>query len=88
MSKTKVYLLDGGSICVDGYILFWNQGPSGPCRFLVYSVLIEHQSLAGQLDLLHLKPEDISVVTRDRMVSVRATPGAPGCSPAAFPSVP
>jgi 4-pyridoxolactonase len=43
MSKTKVYLLDSGSLCVDGYIIFWNIGPSGPYRFPVYSVLVEHR---------------------------------------------
>lgn len=43
MSKTKVYLLDNGTITVDGYNIFWVQGPSGPYRFPVYSVLIEHQ---------------------------------------------
>jgi 4-pyridoxolactonase len=26
----------------DGFIMFWNRGPSGPYRYPVYSVLIEH----------------------------------------------
>ncbi|MET0183671.1 MAG: N-acyl homoserine lactonase family protein [Caulobacterales bacterium] len=43
MKKTKVYLLDGGSICVDGLNFFYIQGPSGPYRFPVYSVLIDHE---------------------------------------------
>lgn len=43
MSKTKVYLLDGGSLIVDAFQIFWNVGPAGPYRFPVYSVLIEHQ---------------------------------------------
>jgi 4-pyridoxolactonase len=42
MKKTKVYLLDGGTICVDGFMMFWNTGPGGPYRFPVYSVLIDH----------------------------------------------
>ncbi|MET0371376.1 MAG: N-acyl homoserine lactonase family protein [Sphingobium sp.] len=43
MKKTKVYLLDSGSFVVDGYIMFWNIGPSGPYRFPIYGVLIDHQ---------------------------------------------
>jgi 4-pyridoxolactonase len=40
---TKVYLLDGGSLVLDGYHIFWNKGPGGEIRFPVYSILIEHQ---------------------------------------------
>jgi 4-pyridoxolactonase len=43
MSKTKVYLLDGGSLVVDGFHVFWNRGPGGEVRFPCYSVLIDHQ---------------------------------------------
>ena len=43
MSETKVYLLDGGTLVMDGLHSFWNAGPSGEIRFPVYSVLIEHQ---------------------------------------------
>jgi len=43
MNKTKVYLLDSGSIQVDSHIIFWNeQGHTAPYRFPVYSVLVEH----------------------------------------------
>lgn len=42
MSNTKVYLLDGGTLVIDGYHVFWNRGPSGEVRFPCYSVLIEH----------------------------------------------
>ena len=42
MTDTKVYLLDGGSLVLDGYHIFWNRGPGGPIRFPVYSILIEH----------------------------------------------
>jgi 4-pyridoxolactonase len=42
MKDTKVYLLDHGTLSSDGFILFWNRGPSGPIRYPVYSVLIEH----------------------------------------------
>lgn len=42
MSDTKVYLLDGGSLILDGYHVFWNRGPGGEIRFPVYSILIEH----------------------------------------------
>jgi 4-pyridoxolactonase len=42
MTDTKVYLLDGGSLVLDGYHVFWNRGPGGEVRFPVYSILIEH----------------------------------------------
>lgn len=42
MTDTKVYLLDGGSLVLDGYHVFWNKGPGGEVRFPVYSILIEH----------------------------------------------
>jgi len=41
-SSTKVYLLDGGSLVLDGYHVFWNRGPGGEIRFPVYSILIDH----------------------------------------------
>ena len=43
MSDTKVYLLDGGTLIMDGLHAFWNAGPPGEIRFPVYSVLIEHR---------------------------------------------
>jgi 4-pyridoxolactonase len=43
MSDTKVYILDGGSLVIDGFHVFWNRGPAGEIRFPVYSVLIEHR---------------------------------------------
>lgn len=42
MADTKVYLLDGGSLVIDGYHVFWNRGPAGEVRFPVYSILVEH----------------------------------------------
>ncbi len=42
MTDTKVYLLDGGSLVLDGYHVFWNRGPGGEIRFPIYSILIEH----------------------------------------------
>ena len=42
MSDTKVYLLDGGTLVIDGYHAFWNRGPGGEFRFPCYSVVIEH----------------------------------------------
>ena len=41
-SETKVYLLDGGTLVIDGFHAFWNRGPGGELRFPCYSVLIEH----------------------------------------------
>ncbi|HWA46877.1 MAG TPA: N-acyl homoserine lactonase family protein [Dongiaceae bacterium] len=43
MSDTKVYLLDGGTLVIDGFHVFWNRGPSGEVRFPCYAVLIEHK---------------------------------------------
>jgi 4-pyridoxolactonase len=43
MSDTKVYLLDGGTLVIDGYHAFWNRGPGGEIRFPCYAVLIEHE---------------------------------------------
>ena len=43
MSDTKVYLLDGGSLVLDGYHVYWNRGPGGEVRFPAYSILIEHK---------------------------------------------
>lgn len=42
MTETRVYLLDGGSLVIDGYHLYWNRGPGGEVRFPVYSVLVDH----------------------------------------------
>lgn len=42
MADTKVFLLDGGSLVLDGFHVFWNRGPGGEIRFPVYSILIEH----------------------------------------------
>ena len=42
MTDTRVYLLDGGTLVLDGYHVFWNRGPGGEVRFPVYSILIEH----------------------------------------------
>jgi 4-pyridoxolactonase len=41
-SDTKVYLLDLGSMALDGLMIYWMHGPSGPIRFPVYGVLIDH----------------------------------------------
>ena len=39
---TRVHLLDGGSLVLDGFHVFWNRGPGGEVRFPVYSILIDH----------------------------------------------
>ncbi len=41
MPDNKVYLLDGGSLVLDGFHIWWNKGPGGEVRFPVYSTLIE-----------------------------------------------
>jgi 4-pyridoxolactonase len=42
MADTKVYLLDGGTLVIDGFHAFWNRGPAGEFRFPCYAVLVEH----------------------------------------------
>jgi 4-pyridoxolactonase len=41
MPANRVYLLDGGTLVIDGFHLFWNKGPAGEVRFPVYSILVE-----------------------------------------------
>ena len=50
MADTKVYFLDGGSLVLDGYHIFWNRGPGGEVRFPSYSVLIEHDEGRFMID--------------------------------------
>ena len=33
MADTKVQLLDGGTLVIDGFHAFWNRGPGGELRF-------------------------------------------------------
>jgi len=40
--ETRVYLLDGGSLELDGFHIFWNKGPAGAVRIPCYSVLVVH----------------------------------------------
>lgn len=42
MSETKVFFLDGGSLALDGFHMWWNQGPGGEVRIPAYSILIDH----------------------------------------------
>lgn len=42
MNGPKVYLLDLGTMTLDGYMMFWSHGPGGPYQFPVYGVLIDH----------------------------------------------
>src|SRR5215217_3125815 len=50
MTDTKVYFLDGGSLVLDGYHIFWNRGPGGEVRFPSYSILIEHDEGRFMID--------------------------------------
>src|SRR5882757_9094026 len=42
MSDTKVYLLDCGTMVLDQSYMFLDAGLTGPRRFPVYGVLVEH----------------------------------------------
>ena len=35
MVETKVYLLDGGTLVIDGFHMYWNRGPAGDVRFRI-----------------------------------------------------
>lgn len=96
MTNTKVYLLDFGTLVLDGFQMFWGKGPAGPFRFPVYGVLIDHaegrflfdtgyskelfdsfmpgiadqtirQTVPGQLDLIGLRPSEITHVMNSHM---------------------
>jgi 4-pyridoxolactonase len=59
MKPTHVFILDGGSLAIDGYKVYWNRGPSGDIRFPVFSVLIDHEEglfvYDTGFDLLHMQ---------------------------------
>jgi 4-pyridoxolactonase len=59
VKPTRVCLLDGGSLAIDGYKIYWNRGPSGDIRFPVYSVLVDHPEglfiYDTGFDLLHMQ---------------------------------
>ena len=42
MKEIKVYILDGGSLVIDGFHMFWNRGPAGEICIPCYSVFIDH----------------------------------------------
>ncbi len=73
MKQTRVCLLDGGSLAIDGYKVYWNRGPSGDIRFPVYSVLVDHEEglfiYDTGFDLLHMQtyiPGDQPLQTPDQ----------------------
>jgi len=43
MGGVRVYLLDTGTLVIDGYHLYWNAGPGGEVRFPCYGVLVDHR---------------------------------------------
>jgi 4-pyridoxolactonase len=43
MKKTRLCLLDSGTLALEGYKLFWGRGSSELIRFACYSVLIDHK---------------------------------------------
>jgi 4-pyridoxolactonase len=43
MTKTRVCLLDSGTLALEGYKLFWGRGSAQLIRFACYSVLIDHK---------------------------------------------
>jgi 4-pyridoxolactonase len=57
--QTRVFVLDGGTLVIDGYHLYWNAGPGGEVRFPCYSVLVDHAEglflFDTGYDLAHVK---------------------------------
>lgn len=43
MKKTRLSLLDGGTMALPDYKLFWGRGSGDEIRFAVYSVLVDHE---------------------------------------------
>jgi len=43
MKRTRLCLLDGGTLALEGYKLFWGRGTPELIRFACYSVLIDHK---------------------------------------------
>jgi 4-pyridoxolactonase len=75
MKPTRVCLLNGGSLAIDGYKVYWNRGPSGDIRFPVYSVLVDHEDglfvYDTGFDLLHMQtyiPGDQPLQTPDQIL--------------------
>ncbi len=73
MKETRVCILDGGSLAIDGYKVYWNRGPGGDIRFPVYSVLIDHEEglfiYDTGFDLEHMRtqvPQDKPEQTPDQ----------------------
>lgn len=42
MTATEIYVLDGGTLEIDGFHVFWNRGPGGSVTIPCYSVLVVH----------------------------------------------
>jgi hypothetical protein len=47
MKKTRLCLLDSGTLALEGYKLFWSRGTSDLIRFAADSVLIDHKDGLG-----------------------------------------
>jgi 4-pyridoxolactonase len=43
MKKTRLSLLDGGTLALPDYKLFWGRGTGEIIRFACYSVLVDHE---------------------------------------------
>ncbi|CAN5231497.1 4-pyridoxolactonase [soil metagenome] len=75
MTDTKVFLLDGGSLVLDGFHVFWNRGPGGEVRFPVYSILIEHSEGRFLIDsgydydhVMKVLPFEKPIQTKDQTI--------------------
>ena len=87
MTDTKVHLLDGGTLVIDGFHAFWNRGPAGEVRFPCYSVLIEHAVLTmddrradiDQLLQLHRIDERLVAETEGGRRRSLCSDGVPPC---------
>src|SRR5262245_66516118 len=74
MSDTKVYLLDGGSLVIDGYHAFWNRGPGGELRFPCYAVLGERKDGRYMFDTGYDFDHVMRVLPFERPIQDKAEP--------------
>lgn len=80
MPDTRVFLLDGGSLVLDGFHVFWNRGPAGEVRFPVYSILIDHPQgrflFDSGYDLAHVQA--VLPFEKPQQTAEQTIPGALG----------
>ena len=75
MADTKVYLLDDGSLVLDGFHVFWNRGPGGEIRFpgLFDPDRARRRPVPGRYRL-RLRPRHEGAALREAAADARSRP--------------